>query len=41
MLATGDEAIPQEGSTVLDNTLLTYGSGLGDGSTHQYDRFPS
>lgn len=29
-----------DGSTLLDNTLLTYGSGLGDGSTHQYNDLP-
>ena len=29
-----------DGSTLLDNTLFTYGSGLGDGSTHQYERLP-
>lgn len=28
------------GSSLLDNTLFTYGSGLGDGATHQYDRLP-
>ena len=28
------------GSTLLDNTLFTYGSGLGDGSTHQYNDLP-
>lgn len=28
------------GSTLLDNTMLTYGSGLGDGGTHQYDNLP-
>jgi hypothetical protein len=28
------------GTTLLDNTLLTYGSGLGDGSTHQYNDLP-
>ena len=27
-------------STLLDNTLFTYGSGLGDGSTHQYNDLP-
>lgn len=27
-------------STLLDNTLMTYGSGLGDGSTHQYNDLP-
>ncbi len=29
-----------DGKTLLDNTLLTYGSGLGDGSTHQYNDLP-
>jgi len=29
-----------EGRTLLDDTLLTYGSGLGDGSTHQYNDLP-
>ena len=28
------------GSSLLDNTLFTYGSGLGDGSTHQYNDLP-
>lgn len=28
------------GTSLLDNTLLTYGSGLGDGSTHQYNDLP-
>ena len=28
------------GRTLLDNTILTYGSGLGDGSTHQYNDLP-
>jgi hypothetical protein len=35
------EAIREsDGSTLLDNTLFTYGSGLGDGSTHQYNDLP-
>jgi hypothetical protein len=35
------DAIPDgEGTTLLDNTLFTYGSGLGDGSTHQYNDLP-
>jgi len=35
------DAIPEaDGSTLLDNTLFTYGSGLGDGSTHQYSDLP-
>lgn len=29
-----------DGSTLLDNTVLTYGSGLGDGATHQYNDLP-
>ncbi len=28
------------GTTLLDNILFTYGSGLGDGSTHQYNDLP-
>jgi hypothetical protein len=30
----------KDGSSLLDNTLFTYGSGLGDGSTHQYNDLP-
>jgi hypothetical protein len=29
-----------DGSSLLDNSLVTYGSGLGDGSTHQYNDLP-
>ena len=29
-----------DGSSLLDNTIFTYGSGLGDGSTHQYHDLP-
>ena len=29
-----------DGSTLLDNTVFTYGSGLGDGATHQYSDLP-
>lgn len=29
-----------DGQSLLDNTLFTYGSGLGDGSTHQYNDLP-
>lgn len=29
-----------DGSSLLDNTILTYGSGLGDGATHQYNKLP-
>ena len=28
------------GTTLLDNTVFTYGSGLGDGATHQYSALP-
>ncbi|MEM8954165.1 MAG: DUF1552 domain-containing protein [Verrucomicrobiota bacterium] len=35
-----DSIIESDGSTLLDNTFLTYGSGLGDGSTHQYTDLP-
>lgn len=35
-----DRITEADGSSLLDNTLFTYGSGLGDGSTHQYDRLP-
>jgi hypothetical protein len=36
-MATVREA---DGSSLLDNTLFTYGSGLGDGATHQYTDLP-
>jgi hypothetical protein len=29
-----------DGSTLLDNALITYGAGLGDGATHQYYDLP-
>lgn len=29
-----------DGKSLLDNTLFTYGSGLGDGATHQYTELP-
>lgn len=35
-----DGVTEADGSTLLDNTLLTYGSGLGDGATHQYNDLP-
>lgn len=40
-LAQKMDAIEQaDGTSLLDNTLFTYGSGLGDGSTHQYNDLP-
>jgi hypothetical protein len=35
-----DSIEESDGTTLLDNTLFTYGSGLGDGSTHQYNDLP-
>ncbi len=35
-----DRITSENGKSLLDNTLLTYGSGLGDGSTHQYNDLP-
>ena len=29
-----------DGSTMLDNSLIAYGAGLGDGATHQYFDLP-
>lgn len=40
LLQRMDAVQEANGSTLLDNTLLTYGSGLGDGSTHQYNDLP-
>ena len=35
-----DSIMESNGTSLLDNTLFTYGSGLGDGSTHQYNDLP-
>jgi len=35
-----DGIVEADGSSLLDNTLMTYGSGLGDGATHQYTDLP-
>ncbi len=35
-----DGIVESDGSSLLDNTMLTYGSGLGDGATHQYTDLP-
>lgn len=35
-----DQVTLSNGNSLLDNTLFTYGSGLGDGSTHQYNDLP-
>jgi len=35
-----DQIEQADGTSLLDNTLFTYGSGLGDGSTHQYNDLP-
>lgn len=35
-----DDIREADGSSLLDNTIFTYGSGLGDGATHQYTDLP-
>lgn len=40
LLRKMDAVREADGNTLLDNTLFTYGSGLGDGSTHQYNDLP-
>lgn len=40
LLEKMDSIQEANGSTLLDNTLFTYGSGLGDGATHQYEKLP-
>ncbi len=40
LLKKMDQVVEADGTTLLDNTLFTYGSGLGDGSTHQYNDLP-
>ena len=40
LLGRMDRINEDNGATLLDNTLITYGSGLGDGSTHQYNDLP-
>ena len=40
MVRKMSETVESDGSSLLDNTLFTYGSGLGDGSTHQYTDLP-
>ena len=40
MLKKMDSIEEANGTTLLDNTIFTYGSGLGDGATHQYNDLP-
>ena len=35
-----DKIEEANGTSLLDNTIFTYGSGLGDGATHQYSALP-
>lgn len=35
-----DSLQESNGTSLLDNTIFTYGSGLGDGATHQYTELP-
>jgi hypothetical protein len=34
------EAVREEGSTLLDNSMIVYGSGIGDGDRHNHDNLP-
>jgi len=40
LLKKMDSIEQADGTSLLDHTLFTYGSGLGDGSTHQYNDLP-
>ncbi len=40
LISKMDAIEESDGTSLLDNTLFTYGSGLGDGSTHQYNDLP-
>lgn len=40
LLKKMDSIQESDGSSLLDNSIFTYGSGLGDGSTHQYTDLP-
>lgn len=40
LLKKMDSISEANGTSLLDNTIFTYGSGLGDGSTHQYSALP-
>lgn len=40
MAAKMDSIREPDGSTLLDNTLFTFGAGLGSGGSHQYTRLP-
>jgi len=41
MLEKMDAIKESDGTSLLDNTIFTYGSGLGDGATHQYNALPT
>ncbi len=40
LLEKMDSISEANGTSLLDNTIFTYGSGLGDGATHQYSALP-
>ena len=40
LLEKMDAISEANGTSLLDNTIFTYGSGLGDGATHQYSALP-
>lgn len=39
-LATLDSMVEPDGSSVLDNSMIVYGSGIGDGNRHNHDALP-
>ena len=40
LLEKMDRIQESDGSSLLDNTIFTFGGGLGDGATHQYTDLP-
>lgn len=40
MISRMKETLESDGSTMLDNSIVAYGAGLGDGATHQYFDLP-
>ena len=40
MIRRMKEIKESDGSSMLDNSLITYGAALGDGATHQYYDLP-
>jgi hypothetical protein len=34
------QSVPEGESTLLDNSMIIYGSGIGDGNVHNHDNLP-